>query len=52
MNKLTPAQRDFLRMADVATLPFYDMVCCFMATFGLDAKEAGRLMAQWIAESC
>jgi hypothetical protein len=52
MNKLTPEQRAFLRTASVATLPFYDMVSMFIATFDVSPSEAGVLLAQWITESC
>lgn len=51
MITLTESMRDWLRAAENATMPFYDMVTGFMRRFGLTPDQAAPLLAQWVRES-
>ena len=44
---LTPDMREWLNSRP-RTMLTYDLVLQFVKRFGLEAREAGRLLAQWV----
>lgn len=52
MNTLTDQHRAYLRQHAKPSVLFYDLTLGFMAHFQLTPKEAGRLLAKWILETC
>lgn len=48
---LTPEMREYLRNAETASLPFYDLVIGFSKRFNVAPDALGRLLCQWIKET-
>lgn len=49
---LTDDMREYLRAQVRTNILLYDFLLAFMARFHLDGTQAGKILAEWLNETC